>query len=300
MNNQLAVFKKNAVIQELISSHQISDEILSLNEPILDDFVNTYIQCEPGPLKKCRQATKGYTKTLEFTNGRFYIKLKKCAHWLTENKNYEMKQHFIYLDYDLDGFDFTIPEYLLDVEKNAELFTKDEIEKRKIFLKDALTRLQKGYSKGVYLYGEPGIGKTTLIKVLANHAAFKNYSVAFANVGNLINSEKNSWSETNKKAKNNQFIAKFKKTDVLFLDDIGGESVSNWWRDDFLFTILNYRMEHKKITFFTSNFSMEELKENYVIKSDNSAIEKIKQNRFMERIRTLAVSFELKGKNHRK
>jgi primosomal protein DnaI len=58
-------------------------------------------------------------------------------------------------------------------------------------------------------------------------------------------------------------------------------------------------MEHKKITFFTSNFSMEELKENYVIKGDNTAVEKTKQNRFMERIRTLAVSFELKGNNHR-
>ncbi|WP_051350829.1 ATP-binding protein [[Acholeplasma] multilocale] len=292
-------FKDNKVINKLIAEFEITDSILLNSGPVLEDFVTKYIECGPGPLSSCKQETRGYEKSLRFENDRFYVSLKKCAHWLTENKNFEIKSHFIYTDYDVDGFDFTAGDYLKDIENNADIFTEEEIKQRKTFLIDALTRLQEGYGKGLYLFGEPGVGKTTLIKVLANHAAFKKHKVAFSNVGDLINSVKDSWNDP-KKMKQNSIVKNLKHADVLFLDDIGGEIVSNWTRDDFLFTILNYRMEHKKITFFTSNFSMEELADNYSVKNDNSNIEKIKRKRFIERIKGLSVAFELKGNNHRK
>ena len=56
-------------------------------------------------------------------------------------------------------------------------------------------------------------------------------------------------------------IRMIQHVDVLVLDDIGGESVTSWSRDDILLPLLDARMENKKRTIFTSNYSLEELKD---------------------------------------
>lgn len=49
------------------------------------------------------------------------------------------------------------------------------------------------------------------------------------------------------------------KLDLLLLDDIGAETVTNWSRDEILGTILQYRMENNLSTFITSNLNISEL-----------------------------------------
>ncbi len=66
-----------------------------------------------------------------------------------------------------------------------------------------------------------------------------------------------------------------------------------------MFSILNYRMENSKITFFTSNFDFAELRLNYKVDGDNKTIEKIKQKRFMERIKALSDFYKLEGESNR-
>ena len=89
-----------------------------------------------------------------------------------------------------------------------------------------------------------------------------------------------------------------KNADILLLDDIGAESVSEWSRDEILGTILQYRMDAKKTTFFTSNLTIEELEQHLSITKNGVNI--VKAKRIIERIKQLTEDIELISKNRRR
>ncbi len=149
--------------------------------------------------------------------------------------------------------------------------------------------------KGLYLYGSFGSGKTYMISALLNELSRLNYSVVIVYYPELIRSIKESFSSGEDFYERMNVI---KTCDLLLLDDIGAESVTAWNRDEILGTILQYRMDNKMPTFFTSNLNLEELENHLIIK--DTAEEKIKARRIMERIKQLSEYLELFGENRRK
>lgn len=149
--------------------------------------------------------------------------------------------------------------------------------------------------KGLYLYGSFGSGKTYMISALLNELSRLNYSVVIVYYPELIRSIKESFSSGEDFYER---MNKIKTCDLLLLDDIGAESVTAWNRDEILGTILQYRMDNKMPTFFTSNLNLEELENHLLIK--DTAEEKIKARRIMERIKQLSEYLELFGENRRK
>ena len=93
-------------------------------------------------------------------------------------------------------------------------------------------------------------------------------------------------------------MIKIKKCDLLLLDDIGAETTTPWNRDEILGTILQYRMDNKKATFFTSNLNIKELENHFI--TSNKDEEVIKARRIMERVKYLTDELELIGENKRK
>ena len=89
-----------------------------------------------------------------------------------------------------------------------------------------------------------------------------------------------------------------KNVDILLIDDIGAENVTAWGRDEILGTILQYRMNNKLSTFFTSNLTLEEL-EVHLSLSKNSE-DKVKARRIIERIKYLTEEQTLISGNKRK
>ncbi len=85
--------------------------------------------------------------------------------------------------------------------------------------------------------------------------------------------------------------------DVLLIDDIGAENNTMWARDEVLGSLLQSRMDNEKITFFTSNFNLNEL-ENHLSETSSSS-DKIKARRIIERIKQLTKDIELVGENRR-
>ena len=90
-------------------------------------------------------------------------------------------------------------------------------------------------------------------------------------------------------------MAYLENVDLLLLDDIGAEKVSEWSRDEILGTILQSRMNNYKTTFFTSNYTIDELEDKLSNKTD-----KVAAARVVERIKVLTDDIELKGENRRK
>ena len=89
-----------------------------------------------------------------------------------------------------------------------------------------------------------------------------------------------------------------RKVDLLLLDDIGAENLTSWSRDEILGPILQYRMDNKLATFFTSNLSIEELEVH--LSEGKESIDKLKAKRIIERIRFLTEDLKLISKNQRK
>jgi primosomal protein DnaI len=153
----------------------------------------------------------------------------------------------------------------------------------------------KNKPKGMYLYGEFGVGKTYLMAAMANEMAKKGYNITLVHFPSFAVDIKNAIS-------NNQVAFKLddiKKTPILVLDDIGADSMSSWIRDDVLGVILEYRMQNNLTTFFTSNFSMDQFEHDHLRVNIKGDEEPLKAKRIMQRIRFLAQEVEMFGKNHR-
>ncbi|MGL6125058.1 MAG: DnaA ATPase domain-containing protein [Metamycoplasmataceae bacterium] len=148
------------------------------------------------------------------------------------------------------------------------------------------------YFKGVYLYGDFGVGKSFFTQAVANYFASKNKTVAYINNNDLANHLKQLFSVGYKKT-----IDTLKEVDFLFIDDIGSEKNSSWMVSEILFSILSHRMQMKKTTFFTSNFSYKQLEKEFIKGTEVSGF---KAKRLMERIEVLSTPILLKGNNWRK
>ena len=147
-------------------------------------------------------------------------------------------------------------------------------------------------TKGLYLTGSFGSGKTYLISALFNDMAKKGYKCAIVYYPEVLRDLKASFNKDYEETFN--YI---KKTDLLLLDDIGAENVTSFNRDEVLGPILQYRMEEDLPTFFTSNLTLEELENNLSLTS--SGVDKVKARRIIERIKQLTVEIKLVSKNRR-
>lgn len=148
------------------------------------------------------------------------------------------------------------------------------------------------HQKGLYLHGSFGSGKTYLISALLNELSKIGNTCVIVYYPELIRSIKESFSSGEDYFDR---MNEIKNSSLLLLDDIGAESVTAWNRDEVLGTILQYRMDNKMPTFFTSNLTLEELESHLITKSTDE--EKVKARRIMERIKQLSDSEELIGEN---
>ncbi|CAM9138432.1 ATP-binding protein [Mycoplasma marinum] len=148
--------------------------------------------------------------------------------------------------------------------------------------------------KGFFLYGEMGIGKSFIAQAMAVSLAKSGQKVAFLNVAELVSIMKSKF-----KTGTESFVEKLKTVENLFLDDIGAETITTWFRDDMLLGILSTRMNNNKTTFFTSNYSFSELEKIESRTQGSKYPDKAKAARLMERIRALSISVNIGGHNRR-
>lgn len=155
------------------------------------------------------------------------------------------------------------------------------------------------HQKGLYLTGSFGCGKTYLICAMLNELSKKGVDIVVVYYPELLRSLKETFSlkERNLESDFANRMNRLKKASILFIDDIGAEAVTSWARDEILATILQYRMDAKLPTFFTSNLNVQELEIH--LSSTKGEIDKVKARRLIERVKQLTTTIELISKNRR-
>ena len=240
--------------------------------------------------EKCRQLNKGFQETIIIKNNSLILISKECNCNLIN----KIKKYFLFFNFKTNFFNFTFRNncYLTNSRQRIIIFFSK-------WLKEEINN-----SYGTYIFGKPNIGKTFLSILFANNIARKQEkNICFITNVELINIVRTKIIQ--KKISALKALNFFMNIDVLFLDDFGGEKVTTWSRDEVLFSLLNFRMNNNKSTFFTSNFSIKQLIFIYKnIKSNSSTnfnkkifeIETIKSLRLIRRIKSLCyknLSFNL-------
>ncbi len=191
---------------------------------------------------------------------------------------------------------FNIPKEI----KNARMKDIDTSDKNRFEVIKWLQEFIKGYKsgikkKGLYLSGNFGCGKTYLISAMLNELAKDGVRVAIVYYPELLRSLKESFNYPSEYKEKFNII---KKAELLLLDDIGADTVTEWARDEVLGTILQYRMEEGLPTFFTSNLTIKELESHLAV--TNKEIDNVKARRIIERIKQLTDNLVMISENKRK
>ena len=163
--------------------------------------------------------------------------------------------------------DLTINSFQID------LYSRDDSRQKAIVAKKMAANFIKNYEtfqeegKGLYLYSEAkGSGKTRMAASIGNAIVkVKRIGVKYSTTLDLLGEIKKTF-DKDSEVTESDLIESMKKVEVLILDDVGVENPTPWVKSIF-YSILDGRMNNKKVTIFTSNLSMDQLEHDDRLKS---------------------------------
>ena len=286
-NNFNEFYDNDPNFKKLVNSIKLPKKELMKYTSSLNDTV-----CELNNCKKCKNilccknTIEGYVyyPTIESENLVFsYI---PCKYKKALDKEQKYKENIFTVEMPKEIKNASMIDIHTDDERRFEVIK---------WLKNYLDNYFDKRGKGLYLTGNFGCGKTYLISAMINELAKKDVKVAIVYFPDFLRELKQSFNSDEDYSSKFNYI---KKVDVLLLDDIGAETTTQWGRDEILGTILQYRMQEKLATFFTSNLTIEELEEHLSISS--KGVEKVKARRIIERIKQLCDIIIMISENKRK
>ncbi|OLS41459.1 primosomal protein DnaI [Bacillus sp. MRMR6] len=264
----------------------ITNEMIEKSLVKLFEFTNQSKECNKcESLEGCINMMKGYHPELVINRNTIDVRYERCPRKIMDDEKRKNEKLIKSLHMPKDILNATFDDLQHDNSRVIAIKKSGEF----------ILNYEKGLeSKGLYFYGEFGVGKSYLLGAIANKLANKQISSMIVYVPELLREMKSAIGDSTL----NEKIEALKKEPVLMLDDIGSEAVSSWTRDEVLGPILQFRMLEKLPTFFTSNFDYGQL-EHHLTYSQRGEEEKMKARRIMERIKSVSEPVLVKGHNRR-
>lgn len=282
----IARLKENELIQVFLEQNHLDASFVEENSGVLLQWLRSISACRNCKgLNYCTQKIRGKMSKLKIDDSGFFNEYyASCQYEQKRDQQMAHQSQFRFSHMSQD-------DYLIDLNDASFLEAAKETEYAFAY-NQSVGSIPLNH--GVYLYGDPGTGKSYLMKGICNYYAKNNKSVSFVQVPLLIQELKQFMTDNEYRSR---VMNHLRYSDVLVLDDIGAESITQWTRDEILLPILDERMNKKMKTYFTSNYSMEELEQQYrLANKPNNTIASL---RILERIRTLSVPVQLSGKSRR-
>ena len=252
------------------------------NKEIMDNFLPLLLVSEN--YEKCKNCNGLNNCPLEGVKGYFNVpvidfygtidtEFKAC-------KYMEERNLYIYRDFDDKKLNWLL------TEKDVNVIGRNKI-------LNLLGKLSKDKNtKGIYLYGDNGIGKSYLAICCANRIVkSEKKQIAYVDVKKFISEMTKLIYED--KSLFNEKLDIIKNAPYLFLDGLGNEKISKFTRDDIILSILEYRKEKNlKNTVIISKYDFKDLKKLYKIDNELQA------ESFVDLIKYMMDACELVGLNN--
>lgn len=275
----------------------LSDNASEINQATIDqslvklyEYITASHSCDKCEnLESCRNIMNGFEPKLVIKRGLIEVDYMKCPTRLIDEDQRNVSKMVASMHMPKD----VMEAQLMDIDMFFDDSRVAVIRAAKDFLNE-LDETGKLPERGLYIYGPFGIGKSFILGALANELARRRVKTVAVYVPEFLREMKQSIQDQTL----NEKIEFVKNAQVLILDDFGAETMSTWTRDEVLGTILQFRMAEQLPTFFTSNFSYDEL-EHHLTYSQRGDKEVVKAARIMERIRTVSTAVKLDGENRR-
>lgn len=233
-------------------------------------------------LKACPKISKGMLRSFEYHNGEVKLSLKPCKYGQVHFDDQRILNDILLKN---------VNDRILLTKPSDLTIINDKDGNGAAVIKVISEYIKNPTYKGIYLYGKGGTGKSTVMGFLIRCLVSKGFKCGFVHFPTFLMDLKSSFGNEGI----NNSIELMKNLDYLVIDDLGGESVTQWSRDEVLSAILAYRLQNQRATFFTSEYSMEKLKSLYTLKAGD----KDRVERLVGRMKAVSTPIELKGKDLR-
>ena len=281
LRREYILASKDETFAKLCNRLKLDEEFLMKYTSKLDVTSSELKNCSKcRGLDKCKNEIEGHVYYPLVKNNNLEFVYKPCKYFKSNKK----MNNTVFFETPSDLQKASLSDLITEKERNSILKYIKE------FLKN---KMSNEPVKGLYLSGSFGSGKSYILSALLNELSNKGFTCVNVHYPRLLNRLKSSFNEYNY----NEVLDEIMSSDILLIDDIGAENNSAWARDEVLGTILQYRMDNNLTTFFTSNFTIDELES--ILSETSKGIDEIKARRIIERIKYLTVEEKLISKNKR-
>ena len=273
--------KKDEYFNKIVSKLKLDKDYLANYTSLLKESSEEFRNCSNCKgLVECKNKVTGFAYLPKIVDSNLMFEYKPCRYKKSEIKKQKSMKNIK---------NFNTPEFIKDASI-SKIYKTDKNRFEVInWLLDFLDNYSKG-DKGLFLHGNFGCGKTYLIAATLNELSKSGYTSSVIFWPEFI---RDMFSETFKE--NLEYV---KKVDLLLIDDLGAENLTQYNRDEILCPILQYRMDNKLTTFITSNLDINALTQH--LSQSKGAVEEVKAGRIISRIQQLTTDMEMISKNLRK
>lgn len=266
-------------IQAFLRENEVSEENLYNNLSYLVRYLEAKKKCKDCiSLDSCPLQSKGIKPMLAIDDlGQISLKYSRCKNNYFTDKLYE---NFIFHD-----FDDSILKYNL-----SDAFDEDFIQARRPLLIYLTKIFEQDLIKGAYVYGDRKIGKSFILTMFCKrYINKKSKKVGFINFPALIADLVEIYYQS--KEDFNTLLDKIINLDLVVFDDFGNEYATVYARDNIIYPLLDGRAKKNKLTMFTSNYSLSQIANIYVLKERT----RYKGEQIAELVRSLAKEFKIES-----
>ena len=269
-------------VASFIQEHSLSQDEIKRSLPKFNQFL---VECRKVKEGDASYIAKGYEPILTMNEGYADVTYKETRQLKEQQEQQAIAKRINLVSLPQSYRKITFADIALDDVARVDTFES---------LVDFVANYPSPDQKGLYIYGDMGVGKSFMLAAMAHELSeTKKVATTIIHYPSSTIDAKNGIKDGSVKEQ----IDAVKQAEVLVLDDIGAEQFSSWIRDDVLQVILQHRMIEELPTFFTSNYSFADLEAK--LSNGRQGDETWQAKRVMERIRFLAKEVHLKGVNRR-
>lgn len=269
-------------VASFIQEHSLSQDEIKRSLPKFNQFL---VECRKVKEGDASYIAKGYEPILTMNEGYADVTYKETRQLKEQQEQQAIAKRINLVSLPQSYRKITFADIALDDVARVDTFES---------LVDFVANYPSPDQKGLYIYGDMGVGKSFMLAAMAHELSeTKKVTTTIIHYPSFTIDVKNGIKDGSVKEQ----IDAVKQAEVLVLDDIGAEQFSSWIRDDVLQVILQHRMIEELPTFFTSNYSFADLEAK--LSNGRQGDETWQAKRVMERVRFLAKEVHLKGVNRR-